>query len=183
MVRRHPHVFGDKAAFEAAHLSEAQIQHIKSLRTSQQVLDLWDQIKLSEKPTETRGLLDGVPSSLPALMQAQDISRKAVSVGFEWPDVESVWDQVFLEIDEYRAEGTGTVAAAQEFGDILFSLVNVARKEGIDAESALRLTCRKFRERWAIMESNTQKEGKLVSAYSLEELESLWQAAKEELVK
>ena len=220
MIRRHPHVFGDEAAFAAANLTEAEILRIKSAQTPGQVLDLWDQIKLAEKQkkaalkggldyrdasrnldgaldgaqdgtqdasdTKTsaanaakpEGLLDGIPSALPALMQAQDISRKAVSAGFEWADVESVWEQVFSEIDEYRAEKTGSAAAAEEFGDILFSLVNVARKEGIDAESALRSTCRKFRDRWAIMESNTQKDGKHISAYSVEELEREWQAAK-----
>jgi tetrapyrrole methylase family protein/MazG family protein len=126
----------------------------------------------------TEGLLDGVPQALPALMQAQDISRKAVSVGFEWPDVASVWEQVASEIEEYRAEEEGSPHAAAEFGDVLFSLVNVARKEGIDAESALRATCRKFRARWAIMEQSAQMAGKQLFEYSTEELEELWQVAK-----
>jgi uncharacterized protein YabN with tetrapyrrole methylase and pyrophosphatase domain len=126
----------------------------------------------------TEGLLDGVPQALPALMQAQDISRKAVSAGFEWPDVASVWEQVAAEIEEYRAEDEGSPHAAEEFGDVLFSLVNVARKEGIDAESALRTTCRKFRARWAIMEQSAQMAGQQLFEYSTEELEELWQAAK-----
>ena len=208
MVRRHPHVFGDEAAFAAAHLSDEQIQRIQAAKTPGKVLDLWDQIKLEEKrqkaarkggstgagggrdtgggtdagaDTVSEGLLDGVPRALPALMQAQDISRKAVSAGFEWPDVASVWDQVFSEIEEYRAEDKGSAAAAEEFGDVLFSLVNVARKEGIDAESALRATCRKFRERWAIMEDSAHRGGKHISACSVEELEALWQDAKKAL--
>jgi uncharacterized protein YabN with tetrapyrrole methylase and pyrophosphatase domain len=264
MIRRHPHVFGDEAAFAAAHLTDEQIERIRATRTPGQVLHLWDQIKLIEKqqkaerrsqearrsqetrrsqeaerrgqgtaeagsaaptdgqmsaaptdgqmsaaPTDGRapastapvtptngqasaptdasgtndtpaGLLDGVPQALPALMQAQDISRKAVSVGFEWPDVASVWEQVASEIEEYRAEERGSAAATVEFGDVLFSLVNVARKEGIDAESALRSTCRKFRGRWAIMERNAQTAGKHVSEYTVDGLEELWQAAKGE---
>jgi tetrapyrrole methylase family protein/MazG family protein len=128
---------------------------------------------------QTADLLRSIPTSLPALMQAQDISRKAVSVGFEWPDVASVWEQVAAEMEEYRAEPPGSAAAAGEFGDVLFSLVNVARKEGIDAESALRLTCHKFRARWAIMERNIQAAGKHLSDCSLDELEGLWRQAKE----
>jgi tetrapyrrole methylase family protein/MazG family protein len=190
MVRRHPHVFGDEAAFAAAHLSAEQRERIQAARTPGQVLDLWDQIKLIEKQRKAarrgsaaapEGLLDGVPRSLPALMQAQDISRKAVSAGFEWPDVASVWEQVASEIEEYRAEPPGSGRAAEEFGDLLFSLVNVARKEGIDAESALRSTCRTFRGRWAIMEQNAQAANRHISEYSTEELEGLWRIAKEEM--
>jgi tetrapyrrole methylase family protein/MazG family protein len=187
MIRRHPHVFGDEAAFAAAHLTARRIEQIKATKTPDEVLDLWDQIKIIEKQQKaarrggaTEGLLDGVPQALPALMQAQDISRKAVSAGFEWPDIASVWEQVVSEMDEYRAEETGGASAAGEFGDILFSLVNVARKEGIDAESALRSTCRKFRERWAIMECNAQAVGKRIFEYSVDELEELWRIAKEE---
>jgi tetrapyrrole methylase family protein/MazG family protein len=218
MIRRHPHVFGDEAAFAAAHLTTEQIERIKATQTPGQVLDLWDQIKLVEKQRKAEhrqtkdgtmaagkaviadtvsaapgtatatsseaaaveGLLDGVPQALPALMQAQDISRKAVSAGFEWPDVASVWAQVASEIEEYRAEERGSIAASEEFGDVLFSLVNVARKEGIDAESALRSTCRKFRERWAIMEENARMANKHISEYAVDELEELWTAAKEE---
>jgi tetrapyrrole methylase family protein/MazG family protein len=189
MIRRHPHVFGDEAAFVAAHIAPDQIERVRAAGTPGQVLSLWDQIKLAEKRLKAEakgqdvdgrveGLLDSVPSALPALMQAQDISRKAVSAGFEWPDVASVWDQVAAEIEEYRAEAPGTAAAAEEFGDVLFSLVNVARKEGIDAESALRSTCRKFRGRWAIMEQSARAAGRQISEYPVEELEELWKVAK-----
>jgi tetrapyrrole methylase family protein/MazG family protein len=187
MIRRHPHVFGDEAAFAAAHLTVEQMERVKATKTPGEVLDLWDQIKIVEKQQKAarggkavEGLLDGVPQTLPALMQAQDISRKAVSAGFEWPNIASVWEQVASEIDEYRAEETGSASAAEEFGDILFSLVNVARKEGIDAESALRSTCRKFRERWAIMERSARVAGKQISDYSVGELEELWKIAKKE---
>lgn len=234
MIRRHPHVFGDEAAFAAAHLTAEQVEKIRTTATPGQVLDLWDSIKLIEKqqkadrrakknnvswqrssllcdepssadllgaeptrkdlmsgePDTTEllaaepvadGLLDGIPQSLPALMQAQDISRKAVAAGFEWPDLASVWEQVYSELEEYRAEEKGGLKAEEEFGDLLFSLVNVARKEGIDAESALRRTCRKFRARWAIMEGDAQRAGKHISAYDLDGLEALWSKAKQEI--
>ncbi len=85
------------------------------------------------------GLLESVPRGLPALMQAQKVSRKAAAVGFEWDTVEDVWGQVAEERAEFDAEPAGSDARAMEFGDLLFALVNVARKEGIDAEGALRV--------------------------------------------
>ncbi|MDR1422687.1 MAG: nucleoside triphosphate pyrophosphohydrolase [Coriobacteriales bacterium] len=191
MIRRHPHVFGDEVAFAAAHLTPEEIERIHSVTTADEVLGLWDAIKLVEKQrkaqlraakgTPIEGLLDGVPAGLPALMQAQDISRKAVSVGFEWEDLRAVWQQVASEIEEYREAEPGSEHAAEEFGDILFSLVNVARKQGIDAESALRLSCRKFRSRWAMMETYANQAGCHISSYSTEDLEGLWQRAKRAL--
>jgi tetrapyrrole methylase family protein/MazG family protein len=149
---------------------------------------LWDQIKLIEKQRKAErkgarreGLLDGIPRSLPALMQAQDISRKAVAAGFEWETVEDVWHQVGLEIEEFRQEPQGSVTASGELGDVLFTLVNVARKEGIDAESALRQACEKFRRRWAIMEQYAREQEKRIEEFETQELEALWQAAKAKL--
>jgi tetrapyrrole methylase family protein/MazG family protein len=189
MIRRHPHVFGDTKAFAAAHLTEEQIARIQATRTAGEVLDLWDQIKLIEKQRKAEhkgirreGLLDGVPQSLPALMQAQDISRKAVAVGFEWETVEDVWHQVWLEIEEFNQELKGSEGATEEFGDVLFSLVNVARKEGIDAESALRQACRKFRRRWAIMEQYANEQGKRIEEFDRDNLEVFWRTAKEDLL-
>jgi tetrapyrrole methylase family protein/MazG family protein len=187
ILRRHPHVFGDEAAFAAAHFSAEQVAQIQAARTAGEVIDLWDQIKLHEKAQKAarrpvsaapEGLLDGVPQSLPALMQAQDISRKAVAAGFEWPTVNEIWQQVFSEIDEFNAAERGSDHAEEEFGDILFSLVNVARKEGVDAESALRASCRKFRRRWAIMEQLADERGYRLTESGTERLETLWQEAK-----
>lgn len=162
MVRRHPHVFGEAQAADA-----------------NEVLDLWDQVKMAEKQAadsaaeadadEPEGLLDGVPKSFPALMQAQKISRKAAAAGFEWESVDGVWEKVAEEVAELReayaaapkssngkvdgdADPAAKQAVALEFGDVLFSLVNVARKMGVNAEESLRLTCAKFRTRWAFME-------------------------------
>lgn len=145
LIRRHPHVFGDVDA-----------------DSSNEVLKIWDEVKLAEKAAKDKavaageaapeGLLDGVPTHLPALMQAQKVSHKAAAVGFEWETVQDVWDEVAEERAEFEAEAPGTPEREMEFGDLLFALVNVARKEGIDAESALRASTAKFRRRWAAME-------------------------------
>ena len=151
-----------------------------------------------------QGLLDGVPTSFPALMQAQKISRKAVAAGFEWDTLDDVWTQVGEEIAElkeaYAAAPKGSkgkisvtgelpagggktpeelVAAVElEFGDVLFALVNVARKMGVDGENALRATCAKFRSRWAHMERQAWAQGRAIEDLSTEEQERLWQQAK-----
>lgn len=187
MVRRHPHVFGEAAASNAS-----------------EVLDLWDQVKLAEQDAATSddasadtpapGLLDSVPTSFPALMQAQKISRKAASVGFEWNTVD-VWEKVREEIAELqeayaaapkatsgKVDTTASPEAAHavelELGDVLFSLVNVARRMGVDAESALRATCTKFRSRWASMEEAAHAQGRRIEDLTIDEQEALWTAAK-----
>lgn len=191
MIRRHPHVFG------SAHASSAN-----------EVLDIWDKVKTGErnaanesllnnatndgslnnaaneglldKEAKPEGLLDSVPVSFPALMQASKISRKAVSAGFEWDTVDDVWAKVEEEIAEFKqacAEGDPT-SKELEFGDVLFTLVNVARKEKINPETALRATCRKFRDRWAFMEGAAWALGKHIEDLSMDELQELWDQAK-----
>ena len=169
MIRRHPHVFGEAAAGSA-----------------EDVLSIWDNVKLAEKSAadaqteEPEGLLDSVPASFPALLQAYKISRKAVAAGFEWDTVEDVWAKVEEEIAEFKQACRSDDAQAKEleFGDVLFSLVNVARKEGIDAETALRATCRKFRERWAFMEGAAWGQGKRIEKLDMDEMQQLWDQAK-----
>ena len=169
MIRRHPHVFGEAAAGSA-----------------EDVLSIWDNAKLAEKSAadaqteEPEGLLDSVPASFPALLQAYKISRKAVAAGFEWDTVEDVWAKVEEEIAEFKQACRSDDAQAKEleFGDVLFSLVNVARKEGIDAETALRATCRKFRERWAFMEGAAWGQGKRIEELDMDEMQQLWDQAK-----
>lgn len=182
MIRRHPHVFG------SVHASSAN-----------EVLDIWDKVKTGErnavnesllnnaaneslldKEAKPEGLLDSVPVSFPALMQASKISRKAVSAGFEWDTVDDVWAKVEEEIAEFKqacAEGDPAFKEL-EFGDVLFTLVNVARKEKIDPETALRATCRKFRDRWAFMEGAAWALGKHIEDLSMDELQELWDQAK-----
>ena len=184
IVRRHPHVFGEMEAGDA-----------------NEVLDVWDQIKMAEREAADAAgaapasLLDGVPKSFPALKQAQKISRKAASAGFEWETVDDVWAKVDEEIVELKAayaaapksangkvDGSTdpqTLAAVElEMGDVLFSLVNVARKMGVQAEEALRATCGKFRARWAFMEGAAAGQGRRVEDLSMEEMEGLWQMSK-----
>ena len=180
MIRRHPHVFGSAKAQSAG-----------------DVLELWDSVKLAEKDAvdggkDREGLLDGIPTGFPALMQAQKISRKAVSVGFEWDTLEDVWGKVDEEIAELRDafasapktdKGKVTEGAKAEveleFGDVLFTLVNVARKMGVDAESALRASSAKFRRRWAFIEGAAWAQNRKVEELSMDEMQALWDEAKE----
>ena len=119
-----------------------------------------------------------MPTSLPALMQAQKVSRKAAAVGFEWDDVAAVWDKVAEERSEFEREEPGSAEREMEFGDMLFALVNVARKEGIDAESALRASTAKFRARWGALESLATARGECVEDASTERLNELWDEVK-----
>lgn len=171
LIRRHPHVFGGRSATSA-----------------DEVLAIWDSVKLAEKGAKDadaaeagerpEGLLEGVPRSLPALMEAQKVSRKAASAGFEWETVADVWDKVAEERAEFEAEAPGTAERELEFGDLLFALVNVARKEGIDAESALRASTAKFRERWAAMENAAYEGGVSLESLTTEQRNSLWDKVK-----
>ena len=170
LVRRHPHVFGPEAG---------------STSSAAAVLDVWESVKAEERASaedtvHTEGLLDSVPQSLPALMQAQKISKRAAKMGFEWASVDDVWDKVAEERAEFDAEAPGTQQKTDEFGDILFALINVARWEGVDAEEALMSACRKFRVRWSYMEKAAAERG-----FSLDEKpelqEDLWQEAKRHL--
>ena len=192
MVRRHPHVFGDATAETAKDTSEiwarVKMEERKAAQAaaaaqnaaevSGDAIDgaaapVGDASVLAGKP---EGLLDGVPTSFPALMQAQKISRKAVAAGFEWPDEEGVWEKVAEEVEEFK--NAAPEDAELEFGDVLFSLVNVARWRGIDAENALRATCVKFRRRWAFIEGAAWAQGKDAADLTVEEQEALWQEAK-----
>jgi len=161
IVRRHPHVFGEDTALSAS-----------------EGLAKWDSIKAAERAQKQQGLLDTVPHTLPALMLAQAISRKAVSAGFEWDSLEGVWAKVHEELDELKAEQPGSPEAAEEIGDLLFTIVNLARKQGIDAETALRKTCDKFRSRWSAMEKAAAETGVPLESLGLDAQEALWQAAK-----
>lgn len=174
LVRRHPHVFGSTAA---------------QASSADDVLAIWDSVKLAEKGAKDEGaaesgerpegLLDGVPRALPALMQAQKVSRKAAAVGFEWETTADVWDKVAEERAEFEAEPAGSEARELEFGDMLFALVNVARREGVDAESALRASTAKFRARWSAMEDAAYRQGRRIEDFSTEELNELWGRVKQ----
>lgn len=182
LVRRHPHVFGDLAA---AADGEPPAGY-EEARDSERVLDIWDDVKRLEREARGQvadaepGLLDSVPASLPALMQAQKISKRAAKAGFEWDSLADVWAKVAEERAEFEAEEPGSAAATAEFGDVLFALVNVARWCGIDAEEALAASNRKFRRRWARMEELARDAGCTVEDLTTAEQNELWDRAKGE---
>lgn len=164
LIRRHPHVFGDL-----------------TVSGSDEVLQNWEQIKRAEPGYEDRvGILDGIPPALPALMRALEVSKRVVKVGFEWPTVSEVLDKVEEELEELRQEiARGeTARATDELGDLLFTLVNVARQLKIDPEDALRRMTQRFAARFRRIEQHAWETGRAVSDLSLEEMEAVWQAAK-----
>ena len=166
LVRRHPHVFGTV-----------------EVSGSDQVLANWEQIKRAEPGYEDRtSILDGIPPALPALMRALEISKRVVKVGFEWPGVGEVLDKVEEEIGELRAEIAAgeTGRAAAELGDLLFTLVNVARQLKVDPEDALRQMTLRFAKRFGSIERFAADTNRAVSDLTLAEMESVWQAAKRE---
>ena len=196
LIRRHPHVFGEVQAADANEVLGIWEQ-VKL--AEKEAADA--QASAAGQPPA--GLLDSVPSGFPALMQAQKISKKAVAAGFEWETIDDIWDKV----DEERAELIAAYEAAPksangkmlsparadeslippdprveaaelELGDVLFCLVNVARRMGIDAEGALRASCAKFRRRWARVEQAARDQGESVEDLPMEQLEELWQKAK-----
>lgn len=165
MIRRHPHVFGDKAVESAR---EALVQ--------------WETIKRDEAAGagRHRSVLDGVPRSLPSLLRAQRLQSKAARVGFDWPDAEAAWQKVREELNEVddAVARRDRARVQEELGDVLFSLVNVARLSDIDAEEALQSTIEKFRRRFTDMEADLTARGKDTRSVGPEELERLWEAAK-----
>jgi len=163
LVRRHPHVFDDRVGVESA----------------DQVLANWEEIKKQERAERgaTASLLDAVPRNLPALMEAGKLGSKAASVGFDWDSAAPVFDKLDEELNELREAIAAGDSAAQteELGDLLFTVVNLARKLGVQAELALRASNAKFRRRLEAMESSVA--GPLAERSSAE-LEELWNRAK-----
>jgi tetrapyrrole methylase family protein/MazG family protein len=165
MVRRHPHVFGNGA-----------------VRDAREALAQWEQIKRDEgkEGGEPRSALDGVPGTLPALLRAQRLQVKAGRVGFDWADWHQAWTKVREEIGELEdaldADAAGRVA--DEFGDVLFSMVNVARLKGIDAEDCLRQAAAKFTRRFKEVEAEMRAAGRRVSETPAVDLDRAWEAVK-----
>ena len=159
IIRRHPHIFGTAKVKDTA-----------------EVLHNWEALKKAER--EGGGsMLEGVPKDTPALAYAYEISRRAVRVGFEWENIEGVIDKLAEEVKEIRESGSRE-EKEQEFGDLLFTLVNIARWEGIDAEAALREANRKFYRRFSYMEKLCQERGLDFAKLSFQEKDALWEEAK-----
>lgn len=169
IVRRHPHVFGETEA-----------------RTAADVNRQWERIKAQEReddPTDvTKGALDGISSSMPALAASQEMQERAASLGYDWPSLDGVLDKVVEEVGELReaAAGDDMAAWAEEFGDLLFVLVNVARKRGVEAESAMRAGNAKFRRRFGSVERQAAARGVALRDLDFTALDALWDAAKAE---
>lgn len=157
MIKRHPHVFGDL-----------------KLSSSNDVLDRWEGFKKKEGK---RLLLEGIPAMLPALMRAEKMQEKAARVGFDWPTVDGALEKFREEVDELQ-EAQSSQEVAEEMGDLLFSLVNIARFKGVEPEAALQTTNNKFVRRFNYIEQKIQAAGKQFSDYSLEEMDRLWDEAK-----
>ena len=159
LVRRHPHVFGDVQA-----------------DTADDVVDTWDSVKRTERG-ESASIFDGVAKSSPSLSYSQKVQKRAAGVGFDWPDHQGALDKIVEESQEL-IKASGAEAIEMELGDLLFSVVNVARHLGVDAESALRRSTDKFRRRFEEVERLAQSRSLELSSLSLDELDSLWNEAK-----
>lgn len=170
MVRRHPHVFSDS-----------------NLKTTKDVLKNWEDIKAHEKgvpssslPDSEKSLLDGVPAKLPALHEAYQMTAKAARVGFDWTNLEEILGKLREESAELAAaySAGNSSHVVQEVGDLLFVAVNAARFLGIDPETALRRTNRKFDRRFRYIESRIKQQGRGLRDASLAEMDALWEEAK-----
>ena len=178
LVRRHPHVFPDGNLLTPPGTLTLAPEQIKQR---------WEQIKAEERAEkadrpEQLSLLDDVPAALPALSRAQKLQKRAASAGFDWPEVAPVIDKISEELDEVRevlAAGHQQ-AVAEEMGDLLFCVVNLARHLGVDAENALRQGNAKFERRFRFIEDQLRVQGATVAERSLDELDALWDAAKQQ---
>ena len=168
MISRHPHVFGSSSAGSP----EQALQSWESMKDRQKAL----------KKGSERSILDGIPLQLPALQQALMISTKAVRVGFEWDTEEDVWKKLDEEIREFKEAATDE-HRAEELGDILFTIVNVARKRKINPEDALRVANEKFRTRFGKLEKRVYSRNQQLTDLTLAEMDAIWEEIKEEFRK
>lgn len=161
LIRRHPHVFAQEEA-----------------KNSEQVVKNWESIKMKEKGRSS--VLGGVPRNLPALLRAQRMQEKAAAVGFDWPDWKEAWEKLEEELEELRVtvEEDNEEERRKEFGDLLFSMVNIARKFNIDAEDSLRLTNNKFQSRFNYIEKKLAESNRTVLDAGLQEMDEIWNEAK-----
>lgn len=169
MILRHPHVFGDK-----------------KLATASDVLQNWDELKRAEREitkTEDKpkdSILDEVPVAFPALIEANKLTQKAAKVKFDWKNAEQIFDKLTEETDELKVAiaENNLENVEEEIGDLFFVVVNLARKLNVEPETALKKTNRKFRQRFKFIEENLKMNGKTLEESNLEEMDALWNAAK-----
>ncbi len=168
LIFRHPHIYGDTA-------NDDQLVNV---RDEEDVKRNWEKLKLKEGK---KSVLSGVPKSLPAIVKAMRLQEKAKQTGFEWENKEQVWEKVEEEIKELKeVTDTGQQSKVEEeFGDVLFSMINYARFLQVDAENALELTNKKFIHRFTQMEEKALNEGKDLTDMSLEEMDNIWNSIKQ----
>lgn len=167
MTLRHPHVFGDV-----------------EVKNAQDVIDNWSKIKASEKLIQNRNsVLDGIPRSAPALTRAQKMTSRAAKVGFDWPGVADVFEKVYEELSELKLsiETADKDSIKSEVGDVLFSVVNLARHLSVNCESALTSASHRFENRFHYIEDKLRQSGTSVNEASLEEMDRIWDEAKSTL--
>ncbi len=160
LIRRHPHVFGDE-----------------KVRDSGEVLSKWQEIKSKEKP-ERKDVFDGIPAGLPALMFAQELQKKASKKGLDWKEPRDVLEKVREEVQEVEEAFDKPYKMKEEIGDMLFTLVNLARKLGLDAEDACRAANQKFMERFKMVNEKCVQNGVFMEDLSEEMLDKLWREVK-----
>lgn len=160
LLRRHPHVFGDA-----------------SVADSDEAVTKWQAIKQQERADTGASILDGAPKQMPALSYAQAIQERAARVGFDWEDLQGAMDKITEELEELE-QAQSDSERESELGDVLFSIVNAARWQGIDAESALRHSNARFYQRFVTMERLSRENDQSLPDLSLDEKEALWQEAK-----
>lgn len=179
LIRRHPHVFTPSG--RKVPKTQATSQRGRTPKTPAAVLTQWEQLKAAEQADrgEAKRVLAGVPRSMPSLLRAHEIGSRVAAVGFDWPDTNGVVDKIDEEVRELReAVAQSPARAAEELGDVLFSLANLARKLNIEPEAALRAANDKFARRFAAVEADLEARGSSVHAASTEELEAAWQRVK-----
>ena len=167
LIRRHPHVFGTSSR----------------VRTPGQVVEQWEQIKAREQSEAgaRRSLLAGVPATLPALLRAHEIGTRVAAVGFDWAAAKGVVDKIEEEVAELRraVDGEGIERAEEEMGDLLFSIAQLARRLGIESESALRKANEKFTKRFDALERRFEEKRRTLRDATLEEMEEVWREIKD----
>lgn len=169
LILRHPHVFEDK-----------------KLETADDVLNNWDELKKEERrrsgkvEKQSESILDEVPVAFPALIEANKLTKKAAKVGFDWENAEQIFTKLDEEVSELRSaiEGKNKTEIQEEIGDLLFVVVNLARKLGVEPENALKKTNRKFRRRFIFIENELKSKDRSLEESDLEEMDALWNKAK-----
>jgi len=160
LIHRHPHIFGTK------------------VKNAEEVAHNWEALKRAEREADS-SILDGVPGQMPALGYSYEVQKRVARVGFDWEDIDGIIDKLAEEVGEFE-QADSQEQKAWEFGDLLFTLVNIARRQGIDSEAALREANRRFLRRFSYMEELCRQRGVNIDDLSFDQQNALWEEAKKE---